>query len=413
MKKKELDQISIIDATIRKKIKQKKAAEILELSTRQIQRKIQKYKLEGSTSLAHKGRGKQSNRSISKERCDLIIELIKTKYTDFGPTLAAEKLIDDGINIDHETLRKLMIKEELWQSNKRKLIKHVYRERKHHFGELIQGDGSPHKWFNDEYSTLLALIDDATGKVELMFAAQETTEGFSKLTMSYLKKYGRPLKIYTDRGKVFKVNKGDKQEEKKTQYGRMLDELNISIIFARSPQAKGRVERLFKTLQDRLVKELKLNNITNIDDANQFLEQHYMTKFNQKFPIEPLNNLDFHRSIDAYDLNSIFCIKENRILNNDLTISYQNRLFVLEKKQPTTIYKSSIITVNHNFDKTIELIFQEHKLAFKEIDQQRAKKRKPIKQINDQTPVWKPKLDHPWRNEILGDISKEFKRRHF
>jgi transposase len=410
MSKLELDQIVIIDSTIKGKITQKKAAEILGLSQRQVQRKIQSYRLKGPEGLAHKNRGRPSNRQIDQSIYAAILELINSKYKNFGPTLIAEKLEEDGIKIDHETLRRFMIKIGLLRTKKRKLIKHVYRERKHHFGELTQGDGSEHKWFNDEYSTLLALIDDATSIVELRFAPSENLEDFTKLTESYLKKHGRPRALYTDRGSVFKVNKSNEENQKKTQYSRMLEELNISIIYAHSPQAKGRVERLFKTLQDRLVKELKLNNIDNIEDANRFLEQNYLAKHNAKFSKKAVNNFDLHRSIDGYDLNSIFCIKENRILNNDLTISYKNQLFAMERKPLLRFYKSSVITVNQHFDGTIFLTLNDQRLAFKKIDKRRPKEAKPKNKIDLRTIGIKPKPNHPWKMWSSNDISKELKK---
>ena len=413
MSKSELDQIVIIDSTIKGKITQKKAAEVLGLSQRQIQRKIQSYRLRGPEGLAHKSRGKVSNRQIDNGIYATIVELINIKYKGFGPTFIAEKLIEDGIEIDHETLRKFMIKNGFWRLKKRKLIKHVYRERKHHFGELTQGDGSKHLWFNNEYSTLLALIDDATGKVELRFSRTENTEDFAKLTESYLKKHGRPRALYTDRGGVFKVNKANEENEKKTQYARMLEELDIPIIYAYSPQAKGRVERLFRTLQDRLVKELKLNNINNIEDANNFLQQNYLAKFNKKFSKKAVNNFDLHRSIEGYDVNSIFCIKEHRILNNDLTISYNNQLFSLERKQPVQFYKSSIITVSQHFDGTVFLTLNGHLLAFNKIEKRRPKETKPKNEIDLRTIGRKPKPYHPWNIPFTDDISNELKKRHF
>ena len=261
-----------------------------------------------------------------------------------------------------------MIRNDLWYSKKRKLVQHVWRERKHHYGELIQVDGSLHRWFGGTYSTLIAFIDDATGKVTLQFADHETIKSLGRLTLDYLKKHGRPLALYTDRGRVYKVNNAKHNKEAQTQYERMLKELDIELIHALSPQAKGRVERLFRTLQKRLVNELKLRNITTMDEANEFLRTIYIAEFNAKFAVEPKSNIDFHRAIDGYDLNMIICQKGTRILQNDRTIIYKKRWFQLLYKQPIIVYGKTPINVREHLDDTLTLSARGHKLAYKEIE---------------------------------------------
>ena len=415
MSRAELDQIAIIDSIIKGQITQREAALVLSLSTRQVRRKLMRYLKEGSPGFAHKGRGKRSNRKISEEKRAQILELLNAKYPKLGPTLASEKLSENhAIAVDHETLRRMMIEEGLWQVHQRKFISHVWRERKMCFGELIQVDGSYHKWFNNQYSTLIAFIDDATGIVELLFANHETTESLSAITQTYLKKYGRPKAVYADRGKVYKVNNAKYYDkERYTQYERMLRELDIEMIHAYSPQAKGRVERLFKTLQDRLVKELELRQIKTMVEANEFLRSIYIDLHNLKFKKEARNSIDLHQSIDGHDLNSIFCIKEDRILNNDRTITYRDRCFLIKKEQPIQLYRKCAITVSTYFDGTIALTVNGKKLDYREIIKMPMVKKKETLKARINT-AYKPPHNHPWRNPgQIWDTSKELKRRHF
>lgn len=402
MSRKELDQITIFDSIIKGQISQKEAALILKLSTRQVRRKMIRYIKEGGSGLKHRSRGKASNRRLSEETRAKIIQLLRTLYPKLGPTLAAEKLAENHeIIVDHETLRRLMIKESFWQVHQRKFKTHVWRERKTCFGELIQVDGSYHKWFNNQYSTLVAFIDDATGVVELMFADHETTESLMNLTRSYLNKYGRPRELYSDCGRVYKETNAKDTKKRETQFGRSLRELDINIIYAYSPQAKGRVERLFKTLQDRLVKELEIRKIETIEEANKFLKEVYIDLHNKKFQKPAKSAVNLHRSVEDYDPNSIFFIKEDRILNNDRTISYKNRWFLVKKDQPVQLNRKSIITVCTLMKN----------LDYKEIVKMMpyAEKKKPEKIVKNKDR--RPAQNHPWRS--LWDTSKESKKGHF
>lgn len=408
MSRKEIDQIAIFESIKKREITQKKAAEILKLSREHVCRKLGKYMKGGPESLIHKGRGRQSNRKFSSEVLKKIKELLMTVYKGFGPTFAAEKLRESHlIIINHETLRRLMIKWDIWYVRRKKRDDHVWRERKHHFGEMLQGDGSYHKWFNNEYTTLLALIDDATGIVELLFAEQETTESVSTVTKNYIKKYGIPRELYVDRGKVFKVNIHNPKGTRRTQYERMCNELGVEFSFAYSPQAKGRVERLFGTLQDRLCKELSIQGVKTIDQANVFLKEVYMSLHNERFAKTPHNNLDLHRPSGDYNLESIFCIKEKRILNNDRTIRYNNRWFQLAKKQTVILRAGCSIVVLKAFNGTISLKFNGHNLAFKEIFKANAptKQKEKMKKSSDRRVYGHtPMRNHPWRT--LGALGK-------
>jgi transposase len=413
MSKKELDQIAVFAQLDKKLLKQKEATFILGLGIRQVKRKLKKYRKDGAKSLSHGNRGRPSNRAMEVEKKEKILNILKGEFEGFGPRFASEKLLElFNIEISGECLRQLMIKNTLWKAKEKKASKHHWRERKHCIGELIQVDGSEHIWFGDKHWILLAFIDDATSKVMYAtFIEEESTKSLALATKAYVKQYGRPHTIYVDRASVFSVNHG--VNRKKTQYHRMLDDLNINLSLARTPQAKGRVERLFGTLQDRFIKELKLHNILDVEAANDFLQKIYLPSHNERFSVIPASNTDLHRSIDGYDLNTIFCLQESRILKNDNTIVYKDRWFQLDRKQTVILKKNCVITLLISFDGTIQLFLKSTKLAFKSI--QKPLPNKTIKKERIVTDTYhKPSPSHPWkgifRQQVESDISTLRKR---
>jgi len=412
MVRKELNQVSVFEDLRNGKIKQKDAAKILDLSIRQIKRKLKEYRRFGAISLIHKRRGKPSNNHNKENKIKQAVDLVSEKYHDFGPKFAAEKLLEiHKIKINHETLRLRMIKEGLWKPKVKKINRHYLRERKESLGEMAQVDGSPHHWFEDRgpACTLLGFIDDATSRIlHLEFAANESTATLMKSTKKYLLDYGRPVALYVDRGGVYKVNLHNEDEEKITQYKRALDEIDINLIWTRSPQAKGRVERLFETLQDRLVKELRLQGISDIDSANQFLKSEYIDKHNAMFAVAAKNEIDLHRQIEDYDLDQIFCLKEKRHINCDMTVRYKNSWFQLEKKQPTLIFPKNIIEVWESLDEEITFHLRKCKLNAIKLEVKPLK----IKEIQEVKlrKIWVPSANHPWRNYQKRDILTLAKR---
>lgn len=405
MSRKELNQVSIFEDLKEKRVKQKEVAKMLDLSVRQIKRKLKAYRKFGSVSLIHKNRGKPSNHRLNEDLIDKVLNLVRQKYFDFGPTLAAEKLEEiDKLIINRETLRQRMIKEGLWKAKVKRVNRHYFRERKGSFGEMVQADGSPHHWFEERAPacTLIAFIDDATSQIlHLEFVDSESTANLMRVTKDYLEEYGRPVSLYVDRGGVYKVNIHNQDEEKITQYKRALDEAEIELIWARSPQAKGRVERLFETLQDRLVKELRLRGIQSIDLANEFLKTEYIDRHNAMFAVKAKSESDLHRSIAGYNFEEIFSIKERRIVHFDMTIRYKNNWFQLEKKQPTLIFPKNIIEVHESLNKEITFHIRACKLNVKKLTEKPIQKRKEVKY---RIP-WIPPANHPWRNNQKRDIS--------
>jgi transposase len=311
---------------------QKRAAKKLGLSVRQIKRLCKKYRSEGISGIAHKGRGKISNRKISADRRRQTCDIITENYPDFGPQLAKEVLEKrHGLKFSREWLRQLMIEVGLWEAKQRKsLCVHQRRERRSHEGELVQIDGSYHKWFEDRGPAccLINMIDDATGKLkELKFVEHESTQAYFDSTRSYVLRNGCPGAMYSDRHSIFNGPKND------SQFRRALKELGIELILAHSPQAKGRVERSHATLQDRLIKLMRIEGLSSMEEGNRFLER-YMEEHNAKFSRLPKNAENAHIPlIRELDLDRILCVKEKRKISKQLTIQYGNKTYQLNPQK--------------------------------------------------------------------------------
>lgn len=410
---KEIDRGDIIQNLIDKTINASQAAIKIGLSVRQVQRLKVKVKDGGTKSLAHGNRGKPSNRRLNDKIITEAIDLIKENYSDFGPTLACEKLKENhDINIGKETLRQLMIREKIWKSKKRKQPKniHLWRPRKDYFGEMSQFDGSYHLWFENRSSEacLLLAIDDATGKItHAKFDLNESIKAVFNFWIEYFEKNGAPVSIYLDKFSTYKVNHKNATDNKDllTQFQRAMKQIGVKTISAHSPQAKGRVERAFKTLQDRLVKELRLANISNIEDGNKFLE-NYISKFNNQFAVEPNKKEDLHKKINKSleeKIPQIFSIQSERLVQNDYTIMFKNKYYQLERTQPTTVYKKNTVIVEEHLNGEIKINLKGHYLNYILLPE------RPKKQINVKLPAltkvvqtnWKPPKNHPWRNQYL------------
>jgi transposase len=339
---KETERIAIMDNLIAKRIKQKHASVQLCISIRQVRRMVKRYKLNGIAGLVHQGRGHIGNRALLEEKKDTIIALVKKYYPDFGPTFAAENLSKrDDIVVSKETLRKLMIEENLWKAKERKHVNiHTFRERRSCVGELVQLDGSPHAWFEEraEKCTLIAFIDDATSRImDGAFADYEGTFTLFDATKHYLKTYGKPLSLYVDKHSTFTINRqatieeGLKDQKPLTQFGRAMENLKIELILAHSPQAKGRVERLFKTLQDRLVKELRLAGISTKEEATRYFREVYIPKHNAKFAVPPKEPNNVHKELlPSDDLARIFTVQTKRVVSKTLVVQYKNTRYQID-----------------------------------------------------------------------------------
>lgn len=409
---KELNRAAMLQRVINKTLTQKDAAQSLGITDRQLHRLMVKYRADGSAGLANKARGKPSNRQLPQTTKDRAIELVKTKYPDFGPTFASEKLAElDKLEIDHETLRLLMIKEGIWKHKQRKATHRMRRERRDCYGDMEQFDGCRHDWFEGRlpdgaWATLLASRDDANNTVRAQFLDYEGTRPVMEFWRDYFKAYGKPTSIYLDRHSTYKVNSKNALDDDAmiTQFERAMKQLGVEVIFANSPQAKGRIENLFGTLQDRLVKELRLAGISDIASANVFLQEVFLPAFNAKFCVTPASEVDVHRPLTANeDLAAILSVLSVRYVNQDFTIRFHNQWLQLTKVQPTLVLPGSKVTIEERLDKTVHFRLNNDYLNYTKLTNKPAAITKlPIALtsnpgVDNPKVATKPAANHPWR----------------
>lgn len=407
MSVKEAGRLGVMRQMDKKDLTARKASEELDLSVKQLRRVRKRYLAEGSVGLISKKRGHPSGNKIRGEIRTKAIGLLRTKYQGFGPTLANEKLLErHQIQLSAETLRKWMIEEELWVSKKKK-DKRVYqrRPRRSRFGELLQGDGSPHEWFEErgEKCCLIHFIDDATNEItSARFVPTEGTEGYLACLKGHLERHGRPLGLYVDKHVTFRVNR---EELKKgtgiTHFGRVLKELDIELICAHSPQAKGRIERSNGVLQDRLIKEMRLEGISAIEDANIFLPQ-FLEKHNKRFRKTAASPENANRAMrEKDDLERIFARKDKRKLSKDLTFHHHGIVYMIESKTPNRLRHTSV-DVMWSGNRPVEVEHEGKRLKYKiwgEIayEQPRVLDGKEIGTGWINRRQTKPSRSHPWR----------------
>jgi hypothetical protein len=390
------------------------AARHLEQSYRQCHRSYKRYVTEGDTGLVHKSRGRQSNRAKDSQLRQAVLQRYEQTYDGFGPTLAAEKLAEDGYEIDHETLRRWLIKDGQWKKHRQRRPYRKRRERREHFGELVQMDGSHHHWFGPDHpeTCLINMIDDATSLKQSLMAEEETTEGCMRALWSWIDRYGIPMSLYTDKKNVFVTDRAPTIEEQlageepKTAFGLACAKLGIEIIPANSPQAKGRVERTHGVDQDRLVKELRLTSVTTIEGTNQLLSSGYQAKMNDKFAIRVNHEKDYHRPVPkGMKLGHIFCFEEDRTVSNDWVVRYQNRALQIDKDNQPLPKSGSKVTVQKLLDGTVRLLCQGKALRYQELPIEKQKSARvtlpTIPKKATVKVVTKPAPDHPWRNNGL------------
>jgi len=373
MSGKELLFYNTILKSLKDGLKQVRAAELLGVSERHYRRLLKAYKEHGIEGLISKKRGQPSNNRINKDLRKKVIDKLKNRYTECGPTFAWEKLIkNEGLELSHETVRKIMIEEGLWKTRKRKRLKlYQSRQRRACEGDLIQMDGSPHAWFEDRgpKCCLLGFIDDATSKIKhLKFVESETTSNYFLALKEYMLKHGKPKCFYSDRFSVFRVN-NDKEGYRKqglTQVGRALKELEVQLICANSPQAKGRIERLFKTLQDRLIKEMRLRNINTVEEANNYLEE-YIKEHNALFAITAENSQNTHRPATNKEMDEAFCYKEERILSKNLELSYYGQILQIKTEGAGYGLRKAKVMVKKSLSKEIKIEYRGRELAYKQL----------------------------------------------
>ena len=370
MSQKELSRLEIIQRVRRKALKQREAAELLSLTVRQVKRLCRNYKLRGTSGLISKRRGRESNNRLASELVNQARELLRARYYDFGPTLAHEKLREGhGLELSVESVRQLMMAEGLWQAKRaRRVVIHQLRERRARLGELVQIDGSPHDWFEGRAPrcTLLVMIDDASSRLmHLWFVPAETTFAYFTAVRAYVTKHGKPLAYYSDKFGVFRVNIPNAMSGTGlTQFGRALQELEIELICAHTPQAKGRVERANQTLQDRLVKEMRLRGISSAEEGNAYLPE-FIEEYNRRFAVAPRSTEDAHRPVRASErLDRIFSLCESRRLTKTLSLSYEGVIYQIQTKRAAYTMRGARVEVRKTSTGEVSIEYKGKPLSF-------------------------------------------------
>jgi len=398
----ELKRLNVIHKVLDKRITQIEASSILDFTDRHIRRLAARIAEEGDKGIVHKLRGKTAHNCTLEKVKNKALSLCKSTYEGFSPTLASEKLFErDKIKVSRELLRTWFIEEHIAYQSRKARPHRNWRERKANYGQMVQADGSHHDWFEGRgpWCVLMGQIDDATSKVSAEFHDYEGTLPFMAGFKSYVEAKGIPLIVYIDRHATYKSNGKPSIEdelenrEPLTQVGRALEELGVDVIFAHSAQAKGRVERLFRTFQDRLVKEMRLRKIKSKEEGNRFLKE-YLPVYNKRFSVPAANGADLHRALPkGIDLNRILCIKTERALRNDFTVAHDKKLY-----QVLDNVRAKKVMVEELIDGSMIIRYKDASLKFKEITKRLAKEPKRKAYQFKLSTAHVPPADHPWRN---------------
>ena len=388
-----------------------KAAELTGLSYRQTLRVFARYQELGAAGVCHRLRGQTSNRKSPAGNEQRAVSLYAKQYSDFGPTLAAEYLAQvDGLLVSAVTLRRWLVRAGLWKPRRGGPQHRKWRERKPHFGEMLQVDGSLHDWFEGrrKQASLIVMIDDATNWMYARFFEEETTTAIMETFRRYILQYGLPRSLYVDKDSIYNVNRDATADENLketgplTQFSRALGQLDVTLILANSPQAKGRVERRHQLLQDRLVKALRLSQISTLEAANDFLDQTFLDPLNEQFQYAAAEPADVHRSLPrGVRLEHVLSVQEQRVVRNDWTISWRNRCFQLtEANQKLALVGQRILVCEH-LDGSLHLWFRKRELTWLELPERPQRPKAAAKTSTSSKPK-KPAADHPWRKPPAG-----------
>lgn len=412
MSVRELRRLQVVHGALERRFTQKAAASLIGVSERQFRRLVRSVREGGDRGIIHKGRGRGSNRRLGAGVKARVLRLYRTQYPDFGPTLAAEKLLErDGLEVSRETLRQWLLGAGLWEKRRRRLQHRQWRMRKACCGEMVQMDGSHHAWLEARGPELVLMgyIDDATNTVSGRFYDYEGTMPAMDSFKRYVRRYGLPVSVYLDKHTTYKSQRELTVEEELagvlqplSQFERALEELGVAVIHAHSPQAKGRVERLFGTLQDRLVKEMRLRGISSREAANAFLRE-YLPGYNRRFGVRPANPIDVHVKLErGFNLDRYLCLKTDRTVRNDHTVAYDGKLYQIT--QPVLSRK---VIVQQRFDGSVQMIGAGGmSLKYREITARPPKAASPQRPRTSR-PSRLPARDHPWRTSPLKTVVRK------
>ena len=392
------------------------AARALGVCYRQARRIWKRFLRRGEAGLVHRNRGKASPRRKGASFRSQVVERYRQRYPDFGPTLAAEKLQEEGLKVDHETLRRWLIEKGLWTLGRRQRQQHrAWRERRECFGQMVQLDGSHHDWFEGrrEKAVLMVMIDDATNQTVARFFEEETTEASYDVFEAWVQAHGLPGSLYVDRDSIYRCERVATVEEQiagqkpQTQFGRAMASLGVELILAHSPQAKGRVERRNGLLQDRLVKELRLAGINDLEAANEFLRKKFLPALNRKFTVQARSQADAHRPGPS-NLNEVLSWEESRVVAKDWTVVWNGTWFQIPEEHQALNLAGRKVTVRKLRSGVVQLLCEGAQLSLKELPARPARVVPEPRRVG-RTQLYKPPEEHPWRKSGAA-VGKQFWR---
>ncbi len=408
MSAQERRRLELMGRTKRKEITLAKAAELMGVSYRQGKRIWKRFQKEGDKGLLHGLRGKPSGRARPEGFKQKALARYRERYGDFGPTLACEHLAREGMTLDAETLRRWLLAQGLWRRKRERQKHRQWRERKEHLGELVQMDGSHHDWFEGRgpWAVLMVMVDDATNLTHARFFEEETTEAAYRVFKGYVEKHGLPQGLYVDRDSIYQVTREPGIEEQMraerpaTQFARAMKALGVGLKLAYSPQAKGRVERMNGLLQDRLVKEMRLQNVSGIEEGNEFLERDFLKELNRKGMVVAAKETDLHRKVSVEtNLNEVLSWEEQRHVGRDWTVQWERRWLQLTKENGALSLAGRKVTVRQTLAGKLQLLYQGKKLKWKELPGRPKRAREPkAAGKEEKSEVKKEPARSPWRS---------------
>jgi len=416
MSTKERRRLTVMTAVQAGELSLAEGAKAMKISYRQAKRIWKRYRKRGDAGLVHRGRGRAGTRRIALVKQRKILGRYRQRYADFGPTLAAEYLAQEGLVVDHETLRRWLVEEGLWQLSRGRQQHRQWRERKPCLGQMVQMDGSHHDWFEGrrDKAVLMVMIDDATNRSWARFSEQETTAACYDVFEQWAERHGLPLSLYVDRDSIYRCEREPTvaeqvaDQEPQTQFKRAMEALGVELILAHSPQAKGRVERRNGVFQDRLVKALRLEKISDLEQANQFLEKPFLPELNRRFMVQPASSADVHRARPK-NLNEVLSWQEDRVVRTDWTVGWEGRWFQIDRDHEPLSLADRSITVRRLRSGQVQLVHKERKLRWMELPE-RPKAAVAAPRRVGRTALVKPEPEHPWRRFGFA-AGKPYRRR--
>jgi hypothetical protein len=413
MSRKERERLTVMVGVKKQELKLVQAAELMAVGYRQSKRIWKRYQADGDAGLVHRLRGKPSARRKPPElRAQVLARYAEERYADFGPTLMAEHLAKEKLVVDHETLRRWRLAEGKHTVRRRKQVHRQWRERKPCFGAMVQLDGSHHDWFEGRGSkcVLMVMVDDATNQMHARFFPEETTRASYDVLEGWVRRHGLPASLYVDRDSIYRcegvasIAEQLAGKQPQTQFGRAMEALGVELILANSPQAKGRVERMNGTLQDRLVKEMRLAGINDMESANRFLDGKYLREFNRKFAHPAASPVDVHRAVPR-NLDEVLSWEEERVVQGDWTVACAGKRYQLDRQHEALSLVRRKVIVRTLRNGRVQLVYRGKPLKWRPLPEGSVRKQPPAKaakKVRMKTAVKPPAQSHPWRRDGVG-----------